>query len=43
MEKDLISTLNFDNEIFDQRLQVVTKGFSSIESVMEGFALGLTK
>jgi len=43
MEWELVSTLNFDQKLYEQKLSHVTKGFAQIENVMEGFAMGLTK
>ena len=35
--------VNFDEGSYEEKLAMVTKGFTHLESVMEGFALGLTK
>jgi hypothetical protein len=38
-----MTVLNFDEDLYTQKVNLVTKGFSMIETLMEGFALGLTK
>jgi hypothetical protein len=43
MDKDVMKMINFDEGSYEEKLEKVTKGFTHLESVMEGFALGLTK
>ena len=43
MERNLIDELYFDSNTTDQKIGTVKAGFESLESIIEGLAMGLTK
>ena len=43
LERNLAYELHFQSDIFDKKVDDAKKSFSSIENIVEGLAMGLTK